>query len=158
MNKQTKNWVVFTLSLYIIMFLLIPPNRGPKISRFGFYLGFVHAIILNWFAVKKYKLWKMPGDILIYGIPLFTCLSWIPPSIIFAYYFPYGKTLTWKAGYILFFALGTNITQYIHGVIGMWESMKWKPFFSLPLAILTHTIMYLFTPLFDIDKLNKIQQ
>ena len=154
MNRQTRNWVVFTIACYVLMFILIPPKRGPKVSPFGFYLGFVHAIMLNLLVVKAYRLWKLPGDILIYGIPLLTCVSWIPPSIIFAYYFPYGKKIITKAGYILTYAVGTTVVQYIQGLIGMWESKKWKPIYTFPLAIITHTTMTLFMPLF---KLNKIR-
>jgi len=132
-----------------------PLKKGPRISGFGFYLGFVQAVILNFIAVKKYKLWKIPGDVVIKGIPILTCISWIPPSIIYAYYYPYGKKLSWKTGYILLFALGTTIFQYIQGLIGMWESKKWKPIYTFPLAIVTHTIMSMFLPLF---KLNNIRE
>lgn len=155
MNKQTKNWIFFTIVSYVLMFILIPPKKGPKISGFGFYLGFVQAVILKWFAVKKYKLWKIPGDILIKGIPILTCISWIPPAILYAYYFPYGKKLSRKTGYIFLFALGTTIAQYIQGLIGMWESKKWKPIYTFPLAITTHSIMTIFLPFF---KLNRIRE
>ena len=155
MSRQTKNWVIFAIASYVIMFMLIPPKKGVKISGFGFYLGFVQAVILKWFAVRKYKLWKIPGDILLKGIPILTCISWIPPAILYAYYFPYGKRLSWKTGYILLFALGTTIAQYIQGLIGMWESKKWKPIYTFPLAILTHTIMTIFLPFF---KLNRIRE
>lgn len=155
MNKQTRNWLILMITSYIIMFILIPPKRGPKLSPFGFYLGFVQAIILNWLAVKRQKLWSLPGDILLFGIPILTCLSWIPISIIYGYYFPYRKSISWKTGYIMIFALGATIGQYILGLIGMWESKKWKPIFTFPMAILTHSIMYLFSPLFKLSKIRE---
>lgn len=155
MNIKTKNWIIFTIAMYILMFMLIPPKRGPKIAPFGFYLGFFQAVLLNWVAVRIYKLWKYPGDILLKGIPIFTCLSWIPLANIFSYFFPYGKSLSWKTGYILLYAIGTTIIQYIHGLIGMWENKHWKTIYTFPLAIFTHTLMTLTLPLF---KLNKIRE
>jgi len=137
------------------MFIIIPPKKGPKIAPFGFYLGFVQGIVLNWFTVKILKLWKYPGDISLKGIPILTCICWIPTANLFAYFFPYGKNLTWKTGYILMFGTGTTIAQYIQGIIGMWESKKWKTIYTFPLAIITHTIMALSLPLF---KLNKIRE
>lgn len=151
MPRQTRNWIVFAIVSYIFMFMLIPSKQVSKFSKFGFYLGFVQAVILKLIAFKKYKLWKLPGDILIYGIPILTCLAWVPPSMIFAYYFPSGKKLSWKTGYIMLFAIGTTIIQYIQGLIGMWESKKWKTIYTLPLAITTHTIMTLLLPLFKLN-------
>lgn len=157
MHQQTRNWTIFTFITYLVMYMLIPLKAGPRVYPFGFYLGFMQAVILNFFAYKNYKLWKMPGSILIFGIPLLTCLAWIPTSIIFAYYYPYGKKLFWKTSYILLFAVGTTIVQYIHGLIGMWESKRWKPIYTFPLAIATHTIMAVFLPLFKLDKIREIK-
>lgn len=157
MHRQTKNWTIFAIITYVIMFMLIPPKARQRVSPFGFYLGFIQAVLLNLFALNKYKFWKLPGDILICGIPLLTCLSWIPTSIIFAYYYPYGKKLFWKTGYILFFAVGTTIAQYLHGLIGMWESKNWRPIFTFPLAIITHINMAVCLPLFKLDNIRKIK-
>lgn len=151
MNRQTKNWIVFAIALYTLMFILIPRKRILKVAPFGLYLGFVQAVILNWVTVKTYKLWKYPGDILLKGIPLLTCISWVPMANFFSYFFPYGKNLTWKTGYILLYAIGTTIIQYLHGFIGMWESKKWRTLYTLPLGILTHTTMTLLLPLFRFD-------
>ncbi|HBV88542.1 MAG TPA: hypothetical protein DEF42_18315 [Desulfosporosinus sp.] len=155
MKRQTKNWIVFTLALYTTMFILIPPKRGPKVAPFGFYLGFIHASILNYFTAKIYKLWKYPGDILLKGIPIFTCLSWVPIANIFAYFFPYRKNSIFKAGYILMFASATTAVQHIHGFIGMWESKKWRTMYTFPLAVFTHTIMTLFLPLFNLKNIRE---
>ena len=119
MTRSTRSWVIFTIASYLLMLMLIPSKQGAKLSKFGFYLGFIQAVILKWLAVKKYKLWKIPGDILLGGIPILTCLSWIPPSMIYAYYYPFGKRLFWKIGYMLLFAFGTTIAQYIQGILGI---------------------------------------
>ncbi|WP_028306316.1 hypothetical protein [Desulfitibacter alkalitolerans] len=151
MNRQTKNWILFTIAAYILMFMLVPPKKGPKLSPFGFYFGFIQAVILNWYAVRNHKLWKLPGDILLYGIPLLTCISWIPPSIIFAYNFPYKKEFCWKALYVLLFAFGTTVSQYVQGLIGMWDSKTWKTLYTFPLAICTHCIMIMGIYLFRLQ-------
>ncbi|SDG31886.1 hypothetical protein [Desulfosporosinus hippei] len=154
MRRQTKRWVVFTTAWYVLMFLLIHPKRIKKAVAFGLSLGLVPAIFLNWITVKTYRLWRLPGDILLNGVPILACVSWIPPAAIFANYFPYRKNLTWKTSYILLFSLGTTIVQLVQQTIGMWENKKWKTPYTLPLAILTHTSMAFLLPLF---KLNKIR-
>lgn len=154
-KKTTYRWFIFSFFWYVLMFILIPPKKGPKISPFGFYLGFVQAVLLNFIAVKKYKLWKLPGDILYKGIPLLTSLSWIPPSIVYAYYYPYHEKFRWKSAYTMLFAVGTAIVQYVQGLVGMWESKNWRPIYTLPLALLTHTIMALCLPLFKLDHIRE---
>ncbi|MEW5920040.1 MAG: hypothetical protein AB1796_03605 [Bacillota bacterium] len=150
MQRQTRNWLLFALGWYIMMFILIPPKRGSKLSPFGFWLGFVQAVILNWITVRNHKLWRLPGDILLSGIPILTSLAWIPPSIIFANFFPTAKSWFWKATYILFFAAGTTIIQYGQKCLGMWENIKWKDLYTFPLAVLTHTLMAITLPFFKI--------
>ncbi|KGK91901.1 hypothetical protein DP73_00800 [Desulfosporosinus sp. HMP52] len=154
MRKQTKRWVVFTTACYIFMFLLIHPKRLVKATTFGFSLGFVPAIFLNWFTVKTYRLWRLPGDILLNGIPILACVSWLPPAAIFGNYFPYRKNLTWKTGYILLFSLGTTMVQSLQSAMGMWENKNWKTLYTLPLAILTHTSMTFLLPLFKLHKIR----
>ncbi|MEW6623899.1 MAG: hypothetical protein AB1420_12365 [Bacillota bacterium] len=154
MSRKTLNWALFTIMWYIIMLILIPPKHRPKLFPFGFWLGFVQAILLNRITMRTYKLWRLPGDILIGGIPLFAALSWFPPAIIFAYYFPLTYNWIWKAAYIFFFAAGTTIAQHIQKRIGMWENINWKTIYTFPLAIVTHFIMTVLIPVFNIDHLR----
>jgi len=155
MQRQARNWIIFTIGCYLLMFMIVPPKKGPRLSPFGFYFGFLHAVILNWLAVKTYKLWKLPGDILINGIPVLTCISWLPPAVLFAYFFPYDKKAIWKVAYIFFYSIGTTIVQYIQGLIGMWESKNWKPIYTLPLSFLTHSIMALGLPIFRLKNIRE---
>lgn len=148
MPKPTRNWVLFTLFLYLVIFMLIPPRRGPRLSPFGFWLGFVQAVVLNAVCVGKLKLWKLPGDLFLAGIPLFTALAWIPPAILFANFFPAAKSRLLKSAYILLFAAAATFTQKRLRLMGMWENIRWKDFYTFPLAILTHTLMAILLPLF----------
>lgn len=145
---QTRNWLLFTIAWFIIMLLLIPPKRGLKLSPFGFCLGFGQAVILAWLAMGRLKLWKIPGDIMFSGIPVFTSISWIPPAILFVNYYPASKSWFYKAAYILFFAAGTALVQHGQRIAGMWENIRWKDIYTFPLALLTHTIMSLSRSLF----------
>ena len=155
MQRQTKNWLMFTIALYVILFIIIPPKRGPKLSPFGFWMGFVQAVFVTGIGVRNKKLWKLPGDILFNGIPILTSLSWIPTSIIFANFYPAAKKRIWKTLYIMFFAAGTVLIQRFQRVIGMWENIKWKDSYTFPLALVTHLIMTVFLPLFKIHPLEK---
>ncbi len=141
MQKQTRNWLLFTASTFVLMNILVPAKSRRRLYPFGLCFGFTQAIFLNWYSVRNNQLWKLPGDLLIKGIPVLTCLSWISPSIIFAYYFPYNKLPLVKSIYILLFASGTTLAQYFHGIVGMWESKNWKPIYTLPLSIATHVFM-----------------
>lgn len=146
--EQTRNWLLFTIAWFIIMLLLIPPKRRLKLSLFGFLLGFGQAVILAWLAMGRLKLWKLPGDILLSGIPVFTSMSWIPPAVLFAHYYPAGKSWFFKAAYVLFFAAGTALVQHGQRIAGMWENIRWKDIYTFPLALLTHSIMSICRPLF----------
>lgn len=150
MHKHTRNWLLFTLGWYIIFLILVPRKRRSKLWSFGFLLGFVQSVILNWITVQKYKLWRFPGDIMLSGIPLFTSLSWIATSMLFANFFPYRKNILWKTAYIVFFAAGTTIFERTQKFIGMWENIRWRDAYTFPLAMLTHTLMSIFLPLFNV--------
>ena len=115
-----------------------------KLSPFGFCLEFAQAVILAWLTMRRLKLWKIPGDIMFSGIPVFTSISWIPPAILFANYYPAGKSWFYKAGYILFFAAGTALVQHGQRITGMWENIRWKDIYTFPLALLTHSVMSIF--------------
>lgn len=149
MQRLSRNWMLFTIAFYMIMFMLIPPKRGPKLSPFGFWLGFVQAVLLTGVCMRKLNLWKLPGDILVCGIPILTATAWIPPTILFANFFPAAKSRLLKGAYILLFAAGTTLAQHKLRLLGMWENIRWKDIYTFPLAILTHTIMAIFLPLFN---------
>lgn len=157
MQRQTKNWLLFTIGLYIMLFIIIPPKRGLGLSPFGFWMGFVQAVILNWITVRKHKLWKLPGDILLAGIPVLTSLSWIPPTILFANFYPAAKKWLWKALYVTLFAFGTTLIQSSQKQLGMWENIKWKDIYTFPLALFTHFIMTVLLPVFKIKPMKNEQ-
>ena len=139
---------MFTIGLFTIMFLIIPLKRIQRFLSFGLCLGFVQAIILNWITTGVKKLYYLRGDKKVLGIPVFTALSWISPTIFFAHYFPRWKSWFYKVGYITFFAAGTTLVQYLQDRIGMWKNLKWSALHTFFLSILTHSLMTLSLPHF----------
>jgi hypothetical protein len=142
MISQTVYWILFTITLFIIMFLLIPPDHGPELSPFGFWMGLVQAFVVLYLGHAYLKLFNLSGDQTFLGIPLLTALSWVPPSILFAAYFPWANTVLKKAAYILAFASGTAaVQQFLLMPLGMWKNIHWSTFYTFLLAVVTHSIM-----------------
>ncbi len=131
-----------------MMFLSIPINRIQRFFCFGLWLGFFQAVILNWVTTGIKKLYYLRGDKKILEIPVFTALSWISTSIFFANYFPSSKNWRYKVGYIIFFAAGTTLVQYLQDRIGMWKNIQWSALHTFFLSILTHSMMTISLPYF----------
>lgn len=155
MQKYTYSWLIFVLGLFTVMSLLVSYKNIKKLFPFGFLMGFVQAIIINWPAIYLFRLWRLPGEVFVGNVPIFVSLSWIPPTIIFANFFPAAKGLIIKAVYILIFASGTGVIQLLQGLIGIWESLRWNFVRTFFMALVTHTIMSLFLPVFGVKSLQK---
>jgi hypothetical protein len=139
-STQTLYWVLFAIGWFILMFLLVPPKQIPELARFGFWFGFIQAIVVMGIG-QHYNFFRAVGDPNLLGVPLITSVSWIPPVIIFARFFPLADK-SWKiVGYVLLFAFGTSLVQYFQKLIGMWESTNWIPVYTFFLAIATHSLM-----------------
>ena len=105
-------------------------------------MGLIQAFIILWLGQTYLKLFRLSGDQILLGIPLLTSLSWFPPTILFAAFFPLANTTIKKAAYILAFASGTAIVQhFLLEPLGMWKNLHWNTFYSFLLAIVTHSIM-----------------
>ncbi|MEJ6951610.1 hypothetical protein [Natronospora cellulosivora (SeqCode)] len=156
MNFLTLYWMIFTLTWFVILSIAVPRKKIIELLPYGFFLGFIHSIVLNYFTVHHFKVWILQGEIFIFGIPLFTSLAWISPVIIFSYYYPFNKQRSLQISYILLFAAGIAMVNYFLSLANMWEINNWRFIYTFILAIFTHTIMVLFFPVFNVesDKTN----
>lgn len=138
---QTLYWVLFVLAWYVLMYFLLPAGSTKKLLSFGLWFGFAQACVIQYLGQVLFKFWRIAGDPTLLGIPVLTAVSWIPPAAIFARFFSWMKTGLEKAAWVLFFAGGTAIANYLQSLVGMWVNLRWNPFFTFLLALAAHSIM-----------------
>lgn len=141
MQPETMWWIVIFLASFTIMFIIVPPRKGPDLAPFGFWLGIVQAMAILWFGQTFFKVFLVKGDPTILGIPVSITLMWFPIAVIFAYFFPRMDTLLKKVVYIMVFAVGSSLGQFTLENLGLWESLRWNPLYTFLLAIVTHSIL-----------------
>lgn len=139
--QHTLYWFIFLIVSFIIMFIIVPPRLGPELSKFGFYFGLVLALIILGIGQGILNLFRLIGDPTFLGIPLITSVLWIPPTIVFAYFFTFTSKVFDRIVLIISFATGVASFQYLLKEFGMWESRIWSPIYTFLLAILTHSLM-----------------
>ena len=137
-------WLMLTIMLYVALFILVPIRVIKQLAAFGFWFGFVQAIVITWLLQVYLKVFRLAGDPTFFGIPIFTAIAWIAPTIIFAAYFPKNKTWYYYPGYILVFAFGAVGTQMVLEQMGLWESIRWNPVLTFLLALVPHSIMSIY--------------
>jgi len=137
----TLYWLFFTLLTFVALFIVIPYQRIQQLFSFGFWLGFFLASVVNWLGIAMLG-WLMPGDILLFGIPFFSSLYFIPLAIGFAHYYPLKKDWMVKVDYVLLFAAITTFLQSLLAIFGMWQGTSgWNVAYTFILAALIHTVM-----------------
>jgi hypothetical protein len=144
MASETAYWLLILIGLFVSMFVIIPPTVGPRISHVGFYMGFVQAIFWLWLLQSYLKVFRIVGDPTVFGVPIITTIAWVPPSILFAYYFTNLHTFVERAALVLFFASGAALITYIVDTAGLWENIRWSPFHSFFLATFTHILISIY--------------
>jgi hypothetical protein len=141
MVAQNLYWIVFVIMLFVVMFITIPPKRGPILSPFGFWMGLIPAFGILWLGQVYFKFFRLIGAPALIGISILAAVAWIPPAILFAFYYPIKGLLWQKIGMVIVFASATTVVQYLLDLLGMWQNIRWSPFYTFLLAIVTHTIM-----------------
>ncbi len=144
MQPETSYWILVLVGLFVTMFVIVPPNEGPKLSYIGFWLGLVLAFIIIGLGQVQFNFFRVVGDPTIFGIPLISSLAWIPPVIIYAYYFEHTDTPLKKVVLLLIFAAGATFAQYVLEIAGMWENINWRISYTFAMATVTHTIISTF--------------
>ena len=82
-------WLVLTFFLYLGLFILVPGRIVKDYVMFGVVFGAGQAILVVWLFQLFLNTWRLVGDPVLFGITtVFTPIAWIPPTIIFAAYFP----------------------------------------------------------------------
>lgn len=145
MANPTLNWIFFFILAYVIMFIIIPPEEGPRLSPFGFWMGIVQAIVVLLFGQTVLKLFRLVGDPTLIGIPILTTLSWGPPAIVFVRFLSFQDNLLERVVLIGLFAAGAALAQIVLEFLGMWQSLRfWSPFWTFVLALGTHSVMTIY--------------
>jgi hypothetical protein len=135
-------WLLLTVALYITLFVLVPVRTVKDFALFGLVFGAGQAILILWLFQFLLNTWRVVGDPVILGMTtVFTPIAWIPPTIIFAAFFPKDKPWYYILGYILFFAAGAVVVQLLLEQIGLWQDVRWNPLLTGLLATATHTVI-----------------
>lgn len=138
---NTLYWALATAGLFAFMLIIVQGPRRAELWPFGFWMGLVQAIFIMWAGHSYLTLFESLGDPKVLGVPVFTSLSWVPVSMIFARFFPIGGSTAVRIGYILMFAVGASIGQYTIEALGMWRSVRWSVLDTFLLAVMTHAFM-----------------
>ena len=142
LTSQWLWWLLLTLLLYIALFVLVSGRTIKDYALFGLVFGAGQAILVLWLFQFLLNMWRLVGDPVLFGITtLFTPIAWIPPSIIFATYFPKNKPWYYIIGYILIFAAGAVVVQFFLEQIGLWQDVRWNLLLTGLLATTTHTVI-----------------
>ncbi|MGM0370114.1 MAG: hypothetical protein ACQEP9_06830 [Bacillota bacterium] len=135
-------WFYLFVAFSLILFLLVPREEILNLLPFGLVGGFVVALILQYFAVNVFRWWKFNyGWVEIFNTPLGVSLSWIPPVIIFAYFWSITNSIWGKLIYIFSFALITTIGEYIFVITEYRRYLNWNVYLTLVLAFVIHLLL-----------------
>lgn len=135
-------WFYLFAIVSLILFLLVPREEILNLLPFGLVGGFVVALILQYFAVNVFRWWEFNyAWIEIFNTPLWVSLSWIPPVIIFAYFWSITNSIWGKLIYVFSFALITTIAEYISVLIGYRKYLNWNVYLTLVLAFVIHFLL-----------------
>lgn len=141
MSILTLYWLAFSAVAFAALYFVIPRQRIQQLFPFGFWLGFFLAGVVNWLGMNVFG-WFMPGDILLFGLPIFSSLYFIPLAIGFAHYYPLKKDWMVKVDYVLLFAAITTFLQSVLAILGMWQGANgWNVAYTFILAAIIHTVM-----------------
>ena len=138
-------WFYLFVILLVALFFIVPKDEIKDLLPFGLIGGLVLALILQYFAVNVFRWWKFThGLINFFNAPLGVSLSWIPPVIIFAYFWSITDSILGKFIYISFFAVGTTIVEYSFVLAGYREYINWNVYLTLVLAFTIHLLLALY--------------
>ena len=144
MQLQTYYWIGLNVILVIALFVLVPIRRIKELFWFGIIGGIGLAGVVFVFA-NLLRVWTTVGGVKIMNLfPILPGIAWFFPEVIFGNYFPKDHSFFTKALYVLVFAAGSVVAQYIFDFLDMWRNIHWNLFYTFLLATLTHTILALY--------------
>lgn len=146
-------WLLFAVIVWAATFLLAPVRKTRGLLSVGFWGGLVLTVILQlvfeyWLGLYRFHFMLWP----ILGFPLMLPFMWFAETVLFANYWP--KTNTSKIIYVLAFAAGATLINYLLLHYGFQSFIRWNLFYTFILAVVTHAgIGYL-----AVDRYEKLQR
>ena len=129
-------WVYFFLALLVGMFFLVPKEEIINLLPFGIVGGFIVAIVIQHLAINIFDWWKFNTAFIAWAnIPLGILAAWVPPVIIFGYYFPRIK-FNWSL--VLAFAVGATVIEYLFVLTDYRDYINWNVYLTLGLGLIIH--------------------
>ncbi len=129
-------WIYFFLSLLVGMFLLVPKKEIINLLPFGLIGGFIVALVVQYLAINIFSWWKFNAALISWAnIPLGILAAWVPPVIIFGYYFPRIK-FNW--GLVAAFVVGATVIEYLFVATGYRDYINWNIYLTLGLGLIIH--------------------
>ncbi|MGM0502043.1 MAG: hypothetical protein ACQERJ_05905 [Bacillota bacterium] len=142
-------WFYLFGLLLIVLFLLVPWAEIKKLLPFGLIGGLAVALLMQYFAVNVFQWWRFNYALInLANTPLGVTLSWVPPVIIFAYFWSIAVSNLGKLIYIFVFALGTTVVEYSFVLAGYREYLNWNIYLTLGLALIIHLLLGVYLQFF----------
>jgi len=125
-------WILGFVVLSLAVFILVPVNRVMKLIPFALVTGFMLSLILMYFFVNVFHLWRFNYTAVFSfaGIPIFASLSWTPAVILYAHYLGRMETRTAYYGYTA--AVAVIIAVVVQGLVlaGYLVFIRWNFFYT----------------------------
>ncbi len=125
------------------MFLTVPVQNISRLMLFGLVAGLGLALVVMtlmdpFLNLSRYKYASVPGSL---GIPILAAIAWFPVEIIFANYFSKMETKTQVYLYVLFFAVGATMLEYVSLLLGIREFIRWNLLATFLLSLAIHSCL-----------------
>ncbi|MCK4257875.1 MAG: hypothetical protein KAX49_02795 [Halanaerobiales bacterium] len=140
---QLYYWMGLIIILGLGLIILVPIVRIRQLVLFGL-LGGIGLAVVVFYIAGALNLWRIVEGYDVMGIPLLPVIAWFFPVVIFGNFFPKNDSLLSKVIYILVFAVGSVITNYIFVFLGMWKSINWNYLYTFFLAFTSHSLLTLY--------------
>ncbi|AGB40722.1 hypothetical protein Halha_0749 [Halobacteroides halobius DSM 5150] len=135
-------WIYLFLILAVGMILVVPTEKIRDLLPFGLVGGFLVAIIIQYLAVNIFRLWEFNYALVpLAGFPLGVGLAWVPPEIVFGYFWPSLETKLTRVMYILFFAIVSTLLEYLFLLMGYRKYLNWNIYSTFLLAVVIHSAL-----------------
>jgi hypothetical protein len=84
--SNSLHWIVLSISIWVIVFLIVPPRYFKSLWLPSFLTGFVLTYPFNYLAFI-FNIWKYPPTTpLVLGVPLFVSVAWYGAMFLFDFF------------------------------------------------------------------------
>lgn len=137
-------WIGLNLLLFAILFVVVPFEKIKRLAVYGIVGGIGLAIFIFYFFSGYLKLWDTIGSAHISGVAILPVIAWFPPTIVFGHFYPKNDTFIYQATYVLVFALGAIVAQFLFIQLKMWINYNWNYFYTFLLALAAHSFLAIY--------------